>query len=172
MGFILGHPGYGATTKCVKFHVPFTSYPVRKKIRAKMFGKGGKRSAGGSASTESGSTTSKRARPSVSGTDKTLAAAVERAPEPPCSSLSDEQLAQVEIKINRSPVMVLWAAVRFVQPVFGYQSDVYCMHLRYKTSTTALTLGPFVLKSVVVPAILLCPDENIVYLAKVWPVRR
>lgn len=91
----------------------------RKKIRAKIHGKGGKRSAGGSASTESGSSTSKRARPSVSGADKTLAAAAERAPEPPCSSLSDAQLSQVEIKINRSPVMVLWAAVRFVQPVFG-----------------------------------------------------
>ncbi|CAM9280788.1 unnamed protein product [Ectocarpus sp. 6 AP-2014] len=87
-----------------------TDKPSLKKIRAKIFGKGGKRSAGGSASTESGSTTSKRARPSVSGADKTLAAAAERAPEPPCSSLSDEQLAQVEIKINRSPVMVLWAA--------------------------------------------------------------
>lgn len=41
------------------------------------------------------------------------ASAAERAPEPPDSSLPDAKLAEIEIKINRSPVMVLWATVRF-----------------------------------------------------------
>ncbi|CAM9440197.1 unnamed protein product, partial [Hapterophycus canaliculatus] len=86
-----------------------------KKIRAKISDKGSKRCAsGGASSTESGGTanssTSKRARTSPSGPDKTLAAAAECVPETPISSMSDAEVAAIEIKINRSPVMVLWAA--------------------------------------------------------------
>ncbi|CAM9278914.1 unnamed protein product [Discosporangium mesarthrocarpum] len=36
---------------------------------------------------------------------------MQRAPHPPETELSDAQLAGIEVKINRSPVMVLWAAV-------------------------------------------------------------
>lgn len=53
---------------------------------------------------------SKRAKPSSA--DKALAVAAELAPTPSGCSLSDGELAGVEVKINRSPVMVLWATVR------------------------------------------------------------
>ncbi|CAN0266217.1 unnamed protein product [Scytosiphon promiscuus] len=84
-----------------------------KKIRSKISDRGGKRCAdGGASSTGSSgaSGTNKRARPSDSSAAKTLAAAAERAPDPPGSQLTDAEVAGIEIKINRSPVMVLWAA--------------------------------------------------------------
>lgn len=91
----------------------------RKKIRAKLSGKGMKRSgaAGELSVGANSSSTNKRAKKtsSTTGLDKIVAAAAERAPEPPTSSLSSAKLAEIEIKINRSPVMVLWATVSAVR---------------------------------------------------------
>lgn len=91
---------------------PFsTESSSRNKIRAKVAGKGGKRSvAAGDALSPSANKKSKTSS-ARKATDK-HAGAAERAPEPPDSSLSDAKLAEIEIKINRSPVMVLWATVR------------------------------------------------------------
>eukprot|EP00903_Cladosiphon_okamuranus_P006149 g6050.t1 len=76
------------------------------KIRSKVEGKGGKRRGAGGASSPGARKKSKTS--SAKGADN-LAGAAERAPDPPDSSLSAEKLAEIEIKTNRSPVMVLWA---------------------------------------------------------------
>lgn len=88
----------------------------RKKIRSKSSGNKGKKRSGAAGGVPSAGASSKRAKKtsSATGLDKTIAAAAERAPEPPSSSLSNAKLAEVEIKINRSPVMVLWATVSAV----------------------------------------------------------
>eukprot|EP00752_Nemacystus_decipiens_P007518 g6718.t1 len=83
-----------------------TDKPLLNKIRAKAAGKGGKRSGAGGASSPSANKKSKAS--SAKGADK-AAGAAERAPDPPDCSLSDARLAEIEIKTNRSPVMVLWA---------------------------------------------------------------
>ncbi len=61
---------------------------------------------------DASSSTNKRSKASSKGGPDENAAEAESAPEPPDSSLSDAKLAEIEIKTNRSPVMVLWAAVR------------------------------------------------------------
>ena len=98
---------------CTKHRTRYTRSTIsRKKIRAKVSGKGAKRSGGAGDASSSSSTANKRSKASATkGSDETTAAA-ERAPEPPDSSLSDAKLAEIEVKINRSPVMVLWATVR------------------------------------------------------------
>lgn len=92
----------------------------RNRIRAKVAGKGAKRRGAGAGGTSSLSASKKPKTSSGKRADK-LAGAAERAPDPPYSSLSEEKLAEIEIKTNRSPVMVLWATVRFEVPYLYVQ---------------------------------------------------
>lgn len=103
----------------------------RKKVRSKALGqyKGKKRTAaaaptaavggGGPSNEDNSSGGNKKMKASSSDSyypaDKQLQEAQERAPAPPECSLSDTELSEIEIKINRSPVMVLWAAVRYAK---------------------------------------------------------
>ena len=93
-----------------------------------MAGKGAKRGGAGGASSPGAAKKSKTS--SAKGADK-LAGAAERAPEPPDCSLPDARLAEIEIKTNRSPVMVLWATVRFrlTSNSFGVASEALCKTL-------------------------------------------
>lgn len=95
----------------------------RRKVRSKILrpnaDKGKKRAAAAAGSSNGDNITSSNnndssgnKRVKTSSADKNLQAAKERAPAPPDCSLSDSELAEIEFKINRSPVMVLWAAVR------------------------------------------------------------
>ena len=111
----------GIYTATINTAVRIHAYVRRRKVRSKILGphgdKGKKRAAaaGDNSSSDNYSCGNKRVRASSSSstsTDKRLQAAQERAPAPPDCSLSDSELAEIEFKINRSPVMVLWAAVR------------------------------------------------------------
>lgn len=91
------------------FYAPLIRNTVilRKKIRAKVSkgatGAGGKRPLPERSTGGSGSKKAKRPVKTEGG---------DKAPDPPECHVSETELAAVEIRINRSPIMVLWATVR------------------------------------------------------------
>lgn len=67
-----------------------------------MRGKSGRKRAVGAGSATSESKRSKRSGKDV----------LEEAPPPPSCNSAESVLSSIEIKINRSPILVLWATVR------------------------------------------------------------